>query len=399
MKDTILAEAAALHDEMISHSRWLHSHAEVSFDLRETTAYVRQTLEAMGYGVQRCGRGGLVALAGKNTAGKVFLLRADMDALPIQEETGLPYASQTGNMHACGHDFHTAMLLGAAKILKEHEADLGGQVKLMFQPSEETFEGAKDMIENGVLENPKVDAGIMIHVASNVPIPAGTVLISPPGISAPAADYFTIRVKGKGCHGSMPQNGVDALTAAAHILIALQEISARELGIGEPAVMTIGTLHGGNAANVIADSAAMGGTIRSFDEGTREKIKTRIREISEGIAAAFRATAEVTFGSGAPTLKNDKGMCDFAEAELEDLLGSHAIPLSKMASAGPSAGGSEDFAYVSQKIPTVMLSLAAGEPAKGYTHPLHHPKTAFDESALVNGAAALSYLAVRFLQK
>ena len=395
LNNRILEEAKQIQEEIIVHRRWLHSHGEVGFDLRETSAYVRTELEKMGYEVTQCGKSGLVALVGK-PGNKVFLLRADMDALPIREESGLSYACETGNMHACGHDLHTAMLLGAAKLLKKHEKELNGQVKLMFQPSEETLEGAKDMIDSKVLENPKVDAGMMIHVATNVPIPAGTILISPPGISAPAADYFTIQVKGKGCHGSTPQNGIDALTTAAHILIALQEINARELGIADRAVFTVGTMHAGSASNVIADSATMGGTIRCFDEKLRERIKERICDISAGIATAFRGQAEVTFGSGAPTLQNNRQMCDFAEKELPQLLGSYAIPISKM-NTTPSAGGSEDFAYVSHRIPTVMLSLAAGEPEKGYSYPLHHPKTTFDEAALSNGTAALTYLAIRYL--
>ena len=393
----VLEEATDIAEEIIAHRRWLHTHAEVGFNLKDTLAYVKSQLENMGYEVSCCGKSGLVTLVGKPGNG-VVLLRADMDALPIREETGLPYASKSENMHACGHDFHTAMLLGAAKLLKIHENNLSGQVKLMFQSAEEIFEGAKDMIEHGVLENPSVDAGIMIHVATNVPIPAGTALISPPGISAPAADYFTIRVQGKGCHGSMPQNGIDALTVSAHILLALQEISARELGIADRAIITVGNLHGGTASNVIADSATMGGTVRCFDETLRETIKTRIKEITDGIAATFRAKAEVTFESGAPTLLNDRCLCDFAETELTNLLGALAIPISRL-NATPSAGGSEDFAYVSHRIPTVMLSLTAGEPAKGYAYPLHHPKTVFDESALSNGTAALTYLAIRYLEE
>lgn len=397
MEHKLLTEAMELREEITGHRRWLHSHAETGFDLPMTTDYVRSALEQMGYEVQSCGKAGLTALAGGNENGPVFMLRADMDALPIREETGLDYACADGNMHACGHDLHTAMLLGAAKILKDHESELNGRVKLMFQPAEEIFEGSSDMIAAGILEDPAVDAAMMIHVSAGVPIPAGTVLISAPGISAPAADYFTIRVQGKGCHGSTPQEGVDPLTAAAHILIALQEISARELGIGDQAVLTIGTLHAGKAANAIPDSAVMGGTIRTFDEDIRAQIKKRIAEISEGLAAAFRAKAEVTFDSGTPTLRNDRKLCDMAEACLSELLGAKAIAISKLPAGKPSAGGSEDFAYVSHRIPTVMLALAAGEPQKGYTYPLHHPKVTFDESALPIGSAVLAYTAMRYL--
>ena len=218
--EQILQEAQALQEEMRSHRRWLHAHAETGFDLEQTKPYVKAALEEMGYAVQECGRAGLVTTVGK-PGGKVLLLRADMDALPIAEEADVDFACSNGKMHACGHDMHTAMLLGAARLLKNHEAELSGMVKLMFQPAEEVFEGGKDMIQSGALENPRPDAAMMIHVTAGMPIPAGTVIVSAPGVSAPAADYFTIRVQGKGCHGSAPQNGVDALTAAAHILIAL----------------------------------------------------------------------------------------------------------------------------------------------------------------------------------
>ena len=295
MENIILEESMALAHRIREHRRWLHQHPETGFDLRETVAYVRNTLEELGYEVSSCGKCGLTTTLSADHSGKVFLLRADMDALPIREEAEVSYASANGNMHACGHDLHTAMLLGAAEILKKHQHELKGTVKFMFQSAEEPLAGAEDMIENGILDNPRVDAGMMIHVATAVPIPTGSVIISAPGISAPAADYFTVQVKGKGCHGSMPQEGIDAITCAAHILIALQELHAREIGISDRAVMTIGTFHGGNASNVIADSAQMGGTIRTFDETLRARIKTRIQDISSGIGAAFRCQVSVTY--------------------------------------------------------------------------------------------------------
>ena len=398
LKDTILREAQDLTPEITAHRRWLHTHPETGFELKETLEYVRAALEEMGIHPEKCGDAGLTATIGQG--GKCLLLRADMDALPIREETGLDFASQNGRMHACGHDLHTAMLLGAAKMLKSHENELGGTVKLMFQPAEEVFRGSRNMIESGVLDNPKVDAAMMIHVNSAVPIPAGTVLVTSPGVSAPAADYFTIRVQGKGCHGSTPQMGVDAISAGAHILLALQEIHARELGPSEEAVLTIGRFDGGTAENVIADSAVLGGTIRTYDENTRKFLKDRIVEISTAVAAAFRASAEVTFGSGCPTLKNDRELSEKVTGYMTDLLGpGRAMTTGSLSTDGKPArgGGSEDFAYVTQQVPGLMLSLCAGEPAKGHTHSLHHPKVTFDESALPIGAAAFTYSALRWL--
>ena len=354
----------------------------------------------MGYTVQECGKAGLVTTVGK-PGGKVLLLRADMDALPIAEEADVDFACKNGRMHACGHDMHTAMLLGAAKLLKAHESELGGTVKLMFQPAEEIFEGSKDMIASGVLENPRPDAALMIHVAAGMPLPAGTVVVSAPGVSAPAADYFTIRVHGKGCHGSAPQNGIDPLTAAAHILIALQEIHARELSASDEAVLTIGTFHAGEAGNVIPDTATMGGTIRTYDEKTRAYLKERMTAIAQSIAEAFRASAEVSFGSGCPTLVNDKDLSEKVTGYLKGLLGaSHAFTTAELNGGKPArAGGSEDFAYVSHEVPSLMLALAAGEPSKGYVYPQHHPKVKFDESVLSTGAAVFVDCALQYLRE
>ena len=398
-KESVLHSAQAISREIVDHRRWLHAHAETGFDLQETKAYVRNALESMGYAVKDCGKAGLTTTVGK-PGGKVLLLRADMDALPIPEEADVPFASPNGNMHACGHDMHTAMLLGAAKLLKDQEAELNGQVKFMFQPAEETFEGSADMIRSGILEDPKPDAAMMIHVSAGLPLPAGTVIVSSPGVSAPAADYFTIRVQGKGCHGSAPQNGVDAIAAAAHILIALQEIHARELAATEEAVLTIGTFHGGTAENVIADSVTMGGTIRTYDEKTRAYLKQRMTEIARSVAAAFRATADVSFGTGCPTLVNDGPFGEMVTGYLRELLGNQLVFTTDQLSGGKPArgGGSEDFAYISQQVPSVMLALAAGEPEKGYCYPQHHPKVTFDESVLPVGSAVFAWTALEFLR-
>ena len=402
MSDTLIRQAEELRDELVAHRRWLHSHAETGFDLTETKPYVKAALESCGYEVKECGKAGLVTTIGGKKPGKVFMLRADMDALPIREEADVEFACQNGRMHACGHDMHTTMLLGAAKLLKQHEDEICGTVKLMFQPAEEIFEGSHDMIENGVLEDPKVDAALMIHVTAGTPLPAGMIMVSAPGVSAPAADYFTIKVQGKGCHGSAPQNGVDAVTAAAHIVIALQEIHARELSASDEAVLTIGTIQGGSAANAIANQVTMGGTIRTYDEKTRAYLKQRLEEISRGIAASFRASAEVSFGSGCPTLVNDGPLAESVERSLAELLGRQKVLSTAMFSKGGKparGGGSEDFAYISQEVPALMLALAAGEPSKGYQFSQHHPKVKFDESVLPIGSAVFVQAALRWLEE
>ena len=402
-KDQLMQQAAALAPEMVAVRRELHAHAETGFDLHDTLAIVKGKLEEMGLTPVPCGKAGFVVLLGGKHPGKTILLRADMDALPIEEASGEAFSCPNGRMHACGHDMHTAMLLGAARLLKAHEDEIQGTVKLMFQPAEEIFEGSHDMIEAGLLENPKVDAALMIHVMAGMPFPAGTVIVSAPGVSAPAADYFEIKVRGKGCHGSMPNTGIDPLTAAAHILIGLQELQARELAMDDRAVLTIGTMNAGTAANVIPDTVTMGGSIRTFDEETRAFIKQRMTEIAEGTAKSFRAEASVTYGSGCPTLVNDKDLSLCCGKYMKELLGQEkafsVAELSAMGGGSSKSAGSEDFAYVSQEVPSVMLALAAGQPEKGYRYPQHHPMAKFDESVLPGGSAVYAYAALRWLEE
>ncbi len=405
LSEQLLQEAQGLKQKLIENRRYLHMHPETGFDLKDTVSYVKKELIAIGYEPVECGKAGLIAIAGGKKPGKVFLIRGDMDALPVKEESEEPFASDNGKMHACGHDMHTTMMLGAAKLLKSHEDEIEGTVKLMFQPSEETFEGANDMIKNGVLKNPDVNAALMIHVMAGMPMDPGTVIVCDGGVSAPAADYFSIHIKGKGCHGSMPNNGIDPITVAAHIITGLQEIHARELALSDEAVLTIGTIHAGNAGNVIPDTAEMSGTIRTYDEDTRKFLKTRMTEIATGIAASFRATAEVSFGSGCPTLLNDGELSSSITKYLKELLGPtsafSAGQLQSMSGTKKAAktSGSEDFAYVSQEVPSIMLALAAGHPEKGFCYSQHHPKVRFDEEVLPGGSAVYAYTAMRWLEE
>lgn len=401
--EELLKEASNMQEELTKNRRYLHTHPETGFDLTETKAYVKRELTDMGYTPIDCGKAGLTALAGGKKSGRVFLLRADMDALPIREEADVDFPSENGNMHACGHDMHTSMLLGAAKLLKQHEDEIHGTIKLMFQPAEEIFAGSKDMIDAGVLKNPDVDAALMIHVMAGLPMPSGTVIVCDGGISAPAADYFSIRIQGKGCHGSMPNNGIDPINAAAHIITALQEIHARELALSDEAVLTFGTIHGGAAENVIPDFVELGGTIRTYDEDVRSFLKKRMTEISQGIAATFRASAKVSFGTGCPTLKNDYELSSCISTYMTELLGKEKAFTAGALSAlsgekkAPKTAGSEDFAYISQEVPSIMLALAAGNPSEGYCFPQHHPKVKFDETALSYGTAIYAYAALRYL--
>lgn len=400
----LIQEAKQFEAQMVQDRRYLHNHAETGFELQDTIAFVKRALTEIGYTPQDCGKSGVVALAGGKKPGRVFLLRADMDALPIQEESRECFAAVNGNMHACGHDLHTAMLLGAARLLKAHEDEINGTVKLMFQPAEEIFEGACDMLNAGVLKNPDVDAAMVLHVIAASPLPVGTVTVSSAGVSNPAADYFEITVQGKGCHGSMSHTGVDPINVAAHIFLALQELNARELAMSDQAALTIGVFQAGVVANVLPDTAVMRGTIRTCDETVRAFLKQRIPQLAQHTAAAFRAEAQVLFSNGCPVLFNEAMLAGCVDRYTKELLGSQLavssdeIPM-RFGDKVPKGSGSEDFAYVSQQVPTVMLTLAAGEPEHGYTYPQHHPKVKFDERILVSGSAVYAYNALRWLEE
>lgn len=383
-----LKEAEALKTRLIQDRRYLHGHAEVGFALQRTLAFVKRRLQESGYTPKPCGRAGLTAVVGGGE--RTVLLRADMDALPLRERTNEPFKSTNGNMHACGHDMHAAMLLGAATLLKRREKALNGRVKLVFQPAEEILAGAKDMLKAGVLNEPTPQAAIMLHATTGVAVPTGTTFVPEAEICAPAADRFTVKVRGTGGHGSSPSDGVDALHAAAQILLALEEIPAREISLTSPAVLTVGKLTGGEAANAIAAEAELSGTLRCYDEDLRLRLKKRVREIAQGVAASFRAQASVRFTGGCPSFLNDLSLAAFCKRSAEELLGKDAVVASTQGS-----GASEDFAYISRVIPTTTLAVAAGSPKDGHAQPLHRSQTTFDENALPVGAALYAYLAAK----
>ena len=397
--DKLLAEAEALQPQLQKWRRTIHRNPEIGFDLPKTRALVKQALTEMGYQPQDCGKAGILALAGGKRPGKTILLRGDMDALPIFEESGEVFASEIpGRMHGCGHDIHTAMMLGAARLLKTHEDELEGTVKLEFQPAEEIFQGSPDMLAHGLLEDPHVDAAVMFHVLGGMPLPLGEVLVPGGGITMASCEQYHIVVHGKGGHGSMPENCIDPITAAAHIHIALQEINARELSQNDFGVLTTGRFAAGAASNVIPDTAEMWGTIRTTDPENKSGalIKQRMTEIAQGVAAAFRCTAEVTFSDFCPCMVVDETLSKDAFGYLSEMLGQGVMDMTAL-TGGKPGGGSEDFAFVSHEVPTVSLFLACGGPAQGCRYSQHHPKVRFDDSVLYKGSAAYGYVAMRWL--
>ena len=393
----LLAEAEALKPQLLTDRRTLHRDPEVGPSLPRTAAYVTERLTALGY-TPRPLAGGVVAdITGEDT-GRCVLLRADMDALRVREATGLDFQSENGAMHACGHDMHTAMVLGAAKLLKEHEDEIEGTVKLEFQPAEEIFQGSLDMINSGLLENPKVDAAVMFHVLAGMPLPAGMVLVPGGGITMASCEQYHIVVHGKGGHGSMPNACIDPITAAAHIHIALQEINSRELDPAGFGVFTTGRFEAGKASNVIPDTADMWGTIRTVDPEQKVSalIHQRMTEIAQGVATAYRCTAEVEFSDYCPCMVVDTPLAGNALTYMTELLGKGAMDMTPL-TGGKPGGGSEDFAFVSHEVPTVSMFLAAGNAKEGYTYGQHHPKVRFDDSILYRGTAAYTYMALRWL--
>lgn len=387
-----MEEAKLIKEDMINYRRTLHSNPEVGPKLPKTKAYVMDKLRELGYEPEEICESGIVATIVGNKPGKTFLLRADMDALPVKEATECDFKSNNGCMHACGHDMHTAMLLGAAKLLKQNQDEIEGTVKLVFQPDEEGFTGAKKMIKAGVLENPKVDAAMAMHVHSGTP---SNLILCGLGTSIAGCNRFRIVVKGTGCHGAMPELGVDPINIAAHIYISLQEIISREISATKAAVVTIGKFAGGDAANIIPEEVVMEGTIRSLDKELGEFIFNRINDIVTSTAKMFRGEAELIELSSVPPLTNDDNLAHEITNYMKDLVGEQSVVLFN------SGGmGSEDFASYSYEVPSLYVMLGAGikEENSLYGEPMHNEKVVFNEDILPTGAAMHAYSAIMWLK-
>jgi len=377
-----------IKSEIIENRRAIHMQPEVGMDLPITTAFVVSKLIEYGYTPQVLSGGGVCALVGNGE--KVFLLRADMDALPMQEDSGIPFASQNENAaHTCGHDMHTAMLLGAAKLLKENEASLSGQVKLMFQPGEEVILGAKSMIADGILENPKVDAAFAIHM---MPLIKAGVLAYAIGETAASNDSFTITVTGKGGHGAKPHETIDPINAAAHIHLSLQEIISREIDPTATAVLTIGSFNAGSTGNIIPAEAVMKGTLRTYSKDLREHILSRINDIITHTATAFRTTAALEITAAIPPLTSDKDVVETIDKAFKNTFGGYAV-----LTQNAKMTASEDFAEIADLVPSMFIMLGGGDEESGYQYGLHHPKIRYDEETLPIGAAAYAQAATAWL--
>ena len=388
-----LADAAwEIGPEVVADRRFLHQHPELAFQEEETARYVAERLRSLGIETRTgIAKTGVVGLLRGSQPGKTVLLRADMDALPIDELNDVPYKSQTpGVMHACGHDSHTAMLLGVARLLSERKDEIKGTVKFIFQPSEEVPPGgAKPMIEEGVLENPTVDAAFGVHIGQDLPV--GTIGVCA-GPTNAASDGFVATIKGVGGHAARPHGSVDPIVVAAQCITALQTLVSREVNPLRQAVITVGSLHAGTVSNIIPEEAVMKATVRTFDPEVRQTLAERIPALIKGIASAMRAQAEVTYRFGYPALVNDAAMTDLVREVARGIVGAERV-----VEREPGMGG-EDMSYFLQKVPGCFFRIGSRNPELGLTYGHHHPRFNIDdEQALPVGVAAVAGVALRYL--
>ena len=382
--------ALALKEETIAHRRYFHVNAEVGLNMPKGQAYVLAELEKLGIDAKPCGHG-VTATIGKG--GKCLLLRADMDALPMAEESGLDFACPTGTeAHTCGHDFHVAMLLTAAKMLKENEENLEGTVKFMFQPAEETFEGAKNMLENGILENPTPDAALAYHVTSGK-MPVGIYMYNNASTMMFSVDGFKITIKGRGAHGAYPHASIDPINIAVHVYLALEALIAREVDPAKANLLTVGKFTAGTASNIIPETAELQGTIRSNDKPSRELLFRRMKEVAVKTAEVYGGTAEIEMLSEVPPLICDPKLTNEFVGYMKDMNIPGAMPY-----PGISASASEDFASIADKIPGTFMYLSAGFLDDRGGAPAHNPKVMFNEDVCPIGASCYAHCATEWLK-
>lgn len=392
MENMYLKRSKELLDETIANRRVFHGYAETGMEVVKTSAYVVSKLKEIGVEPTLVGDYGVSCVVGSGV-GKTILLRADMDALPMAEESGLDFAATNGNCHSCGHDAHTSMLLTAVKMVKEREEFLNGNVKFVFQPGEEVLQGALSVIENGILQNPTVDAAISTHISVGLDISnVGQVAYSV-GPSTLSGTSMVVEVTGCAAHGSTPEAGVDAITIASHIVINLQEVIAREVSCFDNVVLLVGTISGGTTSNTVAGEARLGISVRTATYEMDEYIQKRVGEIASTTAALFRGTAKTYVEFGAPPLVTDVTLAkEMAEAATEVVGSENIIQI-------PPKCFGEDFAYIAKEVPSAIFHIGVGGIDEGFEYGLHHPKMRIDENGLAVGAAIYAHCAEAYVNK
>lgn len=386
--------AEEIQYEIVKWRRDLHMIPEIGNNLPKTSKYIQDELNRLEVEYLTCVNGsGIVALIGKEKDGKVIALRADTDGLPMKEETGLEYASINECMHACGHDAHAAVALGVAKILKENEEALKGRVKILFQPGEELLLGAKAMIEEGVLENPKVDYMIAMHTGSVPGLPNGSV-ITMNGVVSASSDSFIIKVLGKGGHAAYPETCIDPIISTANIINSMQSIITREIQATKAAVITISGVKAGNESfNIIPDYAEIRGTFRTQSKEVRDYIANRIKEVSEAICSAMGTKCEVEILRGVPSVYNDKKVVDVLSTTYESME-NRKVFLNNM----PAQMGSEDAALFFEKVPGAYILFTTTKECCGKEYPSHNPKYDVDDESLYIAAGLMSKTIVNLMK-
>ena len=388
-----LKKSSEIYDELVAWRRDFHQNPELGFEEFKTSEKIKSFLKAEGIPYCECATTGVYALIKGEGAegGKTVALRADIDALPLKDSKSCDYSSQVeGKMHACGHDAHMTVLMGAAKILNSMKKELKGNVKLIFEPAEETIGGARFMIKEGVLENPHVDAVIGLHVHEN--IDCGNIGIKK-GVVHAASNPFNIKIIGKGGHGAHPEDTIDPVVIASNIIIALQSIVSREIPPTDPAVITVGSIHGGSAQNIIPGEVNISGIIRTLKTEHRAYVIDRVKQVVEGICTAMRGKCEIEIQESYPCLYNNDMMIDMVKNCAEDIIGKESIvELDK-----PNMGV-ESFSYFSLERPAAFYFLGTRNEDKGIVSPAHNSLFDIDEKALPIGVALQCKAAYEYLE-
>jgi len=390
MRINAVAETQSIKAQLREWRRDFHAHPELGFEEHRSAGRIASALRDLGYSVQTgVAKTGVVGLLRGPNPGPVVMLRFDMDALPIQERSDADYASQNaGVMHACGHDAHMAIGLGVATLIARHREELAGTIKIVFQPGEEGMNGAEVMVEAGVLNDPRPDVFISAHVWNDRP--AGVVDVSAGPVMA-AADRWTCTIRGRGGHGAMPHQTVDPVVAAAQVISSLQSIVSRNVGPLQTAVVTVGTIHGGDAFNVVPALVELSGTIRTFDPRVRDVVRSRLRELCEGVAGAYAASATVDVGALTPAVVNDPEVAGVVRAAAQAVLGQENVLSSEKTT------GSEDASFFMQDIPGCYFFLGSADPSAESPPPHHNPAFDIDETVLTVGVSVLAQAVAQYL--
>lgn len=382
-----LAAARRIEPELVATRRQIHAHPELGFEETETSKLVRGRLGQLGLKNRVLATTGVAALVPGRAPGKVLMVRCDMDALPIHEETGLPFGSKlAGKMHACGHDMHTAILLGTARLLAE-APPTKGTIKLNFQPAEEGLNGAHAMVKAGIMEGPKVEAALGYHIWQGIPVGRVAVLTGP---CMAAVDKFTIRIHGVGGHAAYPHKAVDPVMIAAQVVTTLQSIVARTVNPLDPVVVTVASIHGGTAFNIIPPLVEMEGTVRTFSKEARRDVPGRMKAIITQVTRALGGRAELEYQKEHPAVVNDAALADFMREVSAEVVGRKNVVETE-----PSMGG-EDMAFYQEMVPGCYIFI--GSAPKGPVYPHHHPKFNPDERVLTIATAIMSEAARRWVE-